>query len=77
VFYMSVNMSNGENKKITILDGSFGFQLSKYVSKPLEGDPLWSARSLAKEPEAVIQVHMDYIKGTPFCIFYKKFFFSL
>jgi homocysteine S-methyltransferase len=60
---MSVNMSNGENKKITILDGSFGFQLSKYVSKPLEGDPLWSARSLAKEPEAVIQVHMDYIKA--------------
>jgi homocysteine S-methyltransferase len=62
-------MSNGENKKITILDGSFGFQLSKYVSKSLEGDPLWSARSLAKEPEAVIQVHMDYIKGTPFLHF--------
>ncbi|KAJ3646430.1 hypothetical protein Zmor_024018 [Zophobas morio] len=56
-------MLKGVNKKITILDGSFGFQLDKYVSKSLDGDPLWSARSLASEPEAVIKVHLDYIKA--------------
>ncbi|XP_044255749.1 homocysteine S-methyltransferase 1-like [Tribolium madens] len=52
-----------QKKKIVLLDGSFGFQLSKYVSKSLDGDPLWSARSLASDPEAVIRVHLDYIKA--------------
>ncbi|RZB38884.1 homocysteine S-methyltransferase 1 [Asbolus verrucosus] len=56
-------MLNNQSKKILILDGSIGSQLSKYVSKPLDGDPLWSARSLANDPDAVIQVHMDYIKA--------------
>ncbi|KAJ8929506.1 hypothetical protein NQ314_017799 [Rhamnusium bicolor] len=52
-------MSQG---KIKILDGSFGFQLNKHLEKPLDNDPLWSAKALVIDPEAVIKTHMDYIQ---------------
>lgn len=49
--------------KIKILDGSYGFQLNKHLEKPIDNDPLWSSRALITNPEAVIETHVDYIKG--------------
>lgn len=50
-------------ESIKILDGSYGFQLNKHLEKSLDDDPLWSARALITNPEAVIATHKDYIKG--------------
>lgn len=55
--------SVGAYKEITVLDGGFASQLSCHVDKPIDGDVLWSARFLATDPEAVIETHLDFLRG--------------
>lgn len=49
---------------IMILDGGFSGQLGKHVHRQIDGDALWTARYLVTNPEAVIQTHLDFLKGT-------------
>lgn len=51
---------------IVVLDGGFSTQLSRYVEQPIDGDVLWSARFLSTHPEAIIQSHLDFLKGKSF-----------
>lgn len=48
---------------IVILDGGFATQLSCHVNKQIDGDVLWSARFLATDKEAVIDTHIDFLRG--------------
>jgi len=45
-----------------VLDGGFSTQLSKYVSG-VDQDPLWTARSLVENKEAVVKVHKDFLSA--------------
>lgn len=50
-------------KKIIVIDGGFSSQLSKHVGDMVDGDPLWSARFNATQPDAVVQTHLDFLNG--------------
>lgn len=50
-------------KNITVLDGGFATQLGCHVEEPIDGDVLWSARFLATNPQAVIDTHLDFLRG--------------
>lgn len=54
-------LTNSEYVKV--LDGGFSTQLSRHLNTSIDGDVLWSARSLYTNPEAVIQTHYDFIEG--------------
>ena len=56
-------MSTESNQHITVLDGGFSTQLAEYVGSNIDGDPLWSARFNAVQPEAVIQSHLDFLNA--------------
>lgn len=51
------------NGNICILDGGFSTQLSRYVQQSIDGDILWSARFLQTHPQAVVQSHLDFLRG--------------
>ncbi|KAK9304623.1 hypothetical protein QLX08_004052 [Tetragonisca angustula] len=48
---------------IKILDGGFGSQLSTHVGAKIDGDPLWTARFLATNPNAVYDTHLDFLRA--------------
>ena len=48
--------------RVTVIDGSFSTQLSKHVGI-VDGDPLWSSRFNATNPDAVIQTHLDFLRA--------------
>lgn len=48
---------------IIVLDGGFATQLSCHVSQQIDGDVLWSARFLATDQEAIIDSHLDFLRG--------------
>lgn len=50
--------------EIVILDGGFSGQLKKHVHQQIDGDALWTARYLVTNPDAVIQTHLDFLRGT-------------
>ncbi len=53
-------------KKILILDGAFATELEK---KGYDiNDPLWSAKFLLENPEAICEVHKDYLEAGADCI---------
>lgn len=55
-------MSTGRtNQHVAVIDGGFSTQLAEYVGSNIDGDPLWSARFNAVQPEAVIQSHLDFL----------------
>jgi len=47
---------------ILVLDGGFSTQLEKYVGD-VSQDPLWTARALIERPDAVQQVHKDFLEA--------------
>ncbi|XP_057340269.1 homocysteine S-methyltransferase-like [Microplitis mediator] len=49
--------------KVTVLDGSFSSQISKHVNKSPDGDPLWTARFLVTNPDAVRDAHLDFLRA--------------
>lgn len=54
---------DADQNKIVILDGGFASQLSCHVQQPIDGDVLWSSRFLSTHPEAVIDTHLDFLRG--------------
>jgi homocysteine S-methyltransferase len=52
-----------EHDRVTVIDGGFSTQLVKYVGNSIDGDPLWSSRFNAVNPEAVIQSHLDFLNA--------------
>lgn len=52
-----------KERKVYVTDGGFSTQLSVHVGNCVDGDELWSARFNFKAPEAVIQTHLDFLKG--------------
>ncbi|KAG5672442.1 hypothetical protein PVAND_002570 [Polypedilum vanderplanki] len=52
-----------QQQHITVIDGGFSTQLSFHVGENIDGDPLWSARFNAVNPEAVIQSHLDFLNA--------------
>ncbi|EZA54367.1 hypothetical protein DMN91_002352 [Ooceraea biroi] len=48
---------------VRILDGGFSGQLSCHVGARIDGDPLWTARFLATDPDAVHATHLDFLRG--------------
>lgn len=60
---------NGEHSDdIVILDGGFATQLSCHIDQPVDGDPLWSARFLHTHPKAVVDTHLDFLRGNDLSI---------
>jgi len=49
--------------KVLVIDGGFATQLTVHVGESVDGDPLWSARFNATNPDAVIQTHLDFLKA--------------
>ncbi|MEJ2581517.1 MAG: homocysteine S-methyltransferase family protein [Acidobacteriota bacterium] len=49
---------------ITLLDGGIGFELKlRGVKVPSHTESIWSALALLEDPEAVVDVHVDYIEA--------------
>ena len=48
---------------VKILDGGFSAQLSTHVGAKIDGDPLWTARFLATNPDAVYATHLDFLRA--------------
>ncbi|EZA54368.1 hypothetical protein DMN91_002045 [Ooceraea biroi] len=48
---------------ITVLDGGFSTQLSTHVGERIDGDPLWTARFLVTNPDAVFATHLDFLRA--------------
>lgn len=48
---------------VKILDGGFSGQLSRHVGAKIDGDPLWTARFLATDPDAVYATHLDFLRA--------------
>lgn len=51
------------NQETKILDGGFSTQLSTHVGEKIDGDPLWTGRFLATDPDAVFQTHLDFLRA--------------
>ena len=48
--------------QLYLLDGGFSDQLALYLGQPrVDGDPLWTARSLVTAPDTVVRVHRDFL----------------
>lgn len=45
------------------MDGGFSTQLSTHVGAKIDGDPLWTARFLATNPNAVYATHLDFLRA--------------
>lgn len=50
-------------RKAVLLDGGFSTQLVENVGEQVDGHPLWSARYLASHPRAIMQTHLDFLRG--------------
>ncbi|XP_017875832.1 selenocysteine Se-methyltransferase-like [Ceratina calcarata] len=48
---------------VKILDGGFSGQLSTHVGAKIDGDPLWTSRFLATNPDAVYATHLDFLRA--------------
>lgn len=55
-------------ERVMVLDGGFATQLSVHVGKHVDGDPLWSARFNATNPNAVFRTHLDFLEAGADCI---------
>lgn len=49
--------------EVKILDGGFSTQLSKHVGERIDGDPLWTAKFLVTDPQAVLSTHLDFLRA--------------
>jgi homocysteine S-methyltransferase len=53
-------------QKVLIIDGAFGTELERKGYNI--NDSLWSAKFLMEKPEAIAEVHLDYLKAGSDCI---------
>ncbi|XP_074108248.1 betaine-homocysteine S-methyltransferase [Cotesia typhae] len=49
--------------KVKVLDGSYSSQIFTHVNKNPDGDPLWTARFLVTNPDAVCDTHLDFLRA--------------
>ena len=49
--------------QVKVIDGGFSTQLSTHVGDTIDGDPLWTARFLITNPNAIISTHLDFLKA--------------
>ncbi|KAL6448426.1 hypothetical protein ACFW04_000388 [Cataglyphis niger] len=49
--------------QIKVLDAGFSTQLSTHVGEKIDGDPLWTARFLITDPNAVFATHLDFLRA--------------
>lgn len=49
--------------RVVVIDGGFSTQLAFHAGSNIDGDPLWSAKFNATEPQAVIQSHLDFLEA--------------
>lgn len=49
--------------RIFIKDGGFATQLTSHVGNQIDGDPLWSAKFNATNPQAIIDTHLDFLQA--------------
>ncbi|XP_012229305.2 homocysteine S-methyltransferase-like [Linepithema humile] len=49
--------------EIKVLDGGFSTQLSTHVGEKIDGDPLWTARFLITDSNAVFATHLDFLRA--------------
>lgn len=54
---------SSEINRVIVLDGGFSTQLAEHVASNIDGDPLWSARFNAVDPDAIIQTHLDFLNN--------------
>ncbi|KAG8222126.1 hypothetical protein J437_LFUL002123 [Ladona fulva] len=52
-----------DDHMVLLLDGSFASQLSLHVDCKVDGDPLWTARFLANDREAVVKTSLDFLRA--------------
>jgi homocysteine S-methyltransferase len=55
-----------EKQKVLIIDGAFGTELERKGYNI--NDSLWSAKFLMEKPEAIAEVHLDYLQAGSDCI---------
>ncbi|KAJ6646407.1 Homocysteine S-methyltransferase 3 [Pseudolycoriella hygida] len=61
--FRSNQFDNMVLSKVRVIDGGFATQLTVHVGKSIDGDPLWSARFNATNPDAVIKTHLDFLEA--------------
>ncbi|KAK1138097.1 hypothetical protein K0M31_002583 [Melipona bicolor] len=49
--------------QVKVIDGGFSTQLATHVGDKIDGDPLWTARFLITNPNAIISTHLDFLKA--------------
>lgn len=54
--------------RVVVIDGGFATQLTQHVGNRVDGDPLWSARFNATQPQAVVQTHLDFLRAGAECL---------
>ena len=54
------------SQRVLCKDGGFSTQLAIHVGNKVDGDPLWSARFNATNPDVVVQTHLDYLNGNEY-----------
>ena len=54
---------NFQTDKFYCLDGGFASSLQMFHNGDIDGDPLWSCRTLKTDPKAVIQTHQAFLKS--------------
>ncbi|XP_043273880.1 homocysteine S-methyltransferase-like [Venturia canescens] len=51
------------DRKVSLLDGSLATQIAVHVGKNPDGDPLWTARFITTDPNAVYATHLDFLRA--------------
>lgn len=49
--------------QVKIVDGGFSTQLATHVGDTIDGDPLWTAKFLVTNPNAIVTTHLDFLKA--------------
>lgn len=49
--------------RVLIKDGGFATQLTVHVGNQVDGEPLWSAKFNATNPQAIIDTHYDFLQA--------------
>lgn len=62
-FSINLRLLIARKMDVKILDGGFSAQLSTHVGAKIDGDPLWTARFLATNPDAVYATHLDFLRA--------------
>lgn len=57
-------MSLLNDTKVFLLDGGLSNDLNNRVPFDLHKEPLWTAKALITDPDAVVATHLEYLQGS-------------